>query len=85
MFSYSIFLEESPMAERKTVKEALIVEDDREIRRLLANFLMEKGMVITEAGDGDKAYIRAPLRNGLVRSDLIESWKDLCQQGCNIF
>ena len=56
MFSYSICLEESPMAERKTVKEALIVEDDREIRRLLVNFLMEKGMVITEAGDGDKAY-----------------------------
>ena len=38
------------------MKEALIVEDDREIRKLLANFLKEKGMAVTEAGDGDTAY-----------------------------
>ena len=36
--------------------EVLIVEDDLEIRKLLANFLSEKGMNITEAKDGDIAY-----------------------------
>lgn len=42
--------------EMKDSKEVLIVEDDREIRKLLAIFLTEKGMNITEAGDGDTAY-----------------------------
>ena len=36
--------------------EVLIVEDDLEIRKLLANFLSEKGMNITESKDGDIAY-----------------------------
>ena len=44
------------MEEAKSSKEVLIVEDDREIRKLLVNFLKEKDMSITEAGDGDTAY-----------------------------
>lgn len=44
------------MEQAKSSKEVLIVEDDREIRKLLVNFLKEKDMSITEAGDGDTAY-----------------------------
>ena len=40
---------------KKLSKEVLIVEDDKEIRSLLANFLTEKGMAVTEAKDGDEA------------------------------
>lgn len=40
---------------KKLSKEVLIVEDDKEIRSLLANFLTEKGMTVTEAKDGDEA------------------------------
>lgn len=43
-------------SEQKTARKVLIVEDDREIRTLFANFLKEKGMEITQAGDGDTAY-----------------------------
>ena len=42
--------------EAKNLREVLIVEDDREIRALLANFLTEKKMNVTEAADGDAAY-----------------------------
>lgn len=44
------------MEEGMASREVLIVEDDREIRKLLSNFLKEKGIYVTEAGDGDKAY-----------------------------
>ncbi len=44
------------MSGENTEKEVLIVEDDKEIRSLLANFLKEKGMNVTEAKDGDEAY-----------------------------
>jgi DNA-binding response OmpR family regulator len=40
----------------KNSREVLIVEDDKEIRALLANFLIEKGMNVTEACDGDTAF-----------------------------
>ncbi|MBO4775479.1 MAG: response regulator transcription factor [Lachnospiraceae bacterium] len=40
---------------KKLSKDVLIVEDDKEIRSLLANFLTEKGMAVTEAKDGDEA------------------------------
>ena len=44
------------MSDKKNSKEVLIVEDDREIRALLANFLSEKNMAVTEASDGNEAY-----------------------------
>ena len=55
------------------------------VRDLCSEYKQALGAQGSADCGGDKAYIRAPLRNGLVRSDLIESWKDLCQQGCNIF
>lgn len=39
----------------QTVKHALIVEDDREIRGLLVNLLQENGFETAEAGDGTVA------------------------------
>ncbi len=37
-------------------REVLIVEDDGEIRKLLADFLSGRGMSVTEAKNGDDAY-----------------------------
>lgn len=52
-FGSNCFMGVVNMEAGKSSREVLIVEDDREIRKLLSNFLKEKEMIVTEAGDGD--------------------------------